>query len=77
MVQPRIHDRVDSVRPPVRLPKGFTRVTPGLDVLLTPGVLVFHRRDMRLGNESGDCDVLGGGSAATTQPVRFTLIGTD
>lgn len=79
VVQLYIHDQVASVSPPVRLLKGFQRVTlaPGesrdVAFTLTPEDLAFHRADMSLGTEPGGYQVFVGGDSTTTNGAHFTL----
>jgi beta-glucosidase len=79
VVQLYVHDMVASVSPPVRLLKGFQRVTlaPGesreVAFALTPEDLAFHRADMRLGTEPGKYQVFVGGDSTTTHGAHFML----
>lgn len=79
VVQLYVRDRVASVSPPVRLLKGFRRVTlkagasTDVDFTLRPEDLAFRRIDGHVGTEPGDYDVYIGSDATATAASRFTL----
>lgn len=81
VVQLYVHDRVSSVSPPVRLLKGFQRVSlpagEQADVRFTlrPADLAFRRGDGSWGAEPGDFDVYVGDDATATAAAAFTLTG--
>ena len=81
VVQLYVHDRVASTSPPVRLLKGFQRVTldPGesADVafMLSSTDLAFYRADGSVGTEPGEYDVYVGGDSTAAQSISFVLAG--
>jgi len=74
-----VHDRVASVSPPLRLLKGFQRVSlkPGASAvvrfMLTPADLAFYRADGSVGTEPGSYDIYVGGDSTATQTAQFIL----
>ncbi|MGA0586558.1 beta-glucosidase BglX [Dyella sp. KRB-257] len=81
VVQLYVHDRVASVSPPVRLLKGFQRVSlpagaqAEVRFTLRPADLAFRRGDGSWGAEPGDFDVYVGDDATATAAAAFTLTG--
>ncbi len=81
VVQLYVHDRVASVSPPVRLLKGFQRISLAAGAqtevrfTLRPGDFAFRRGDGSWGAEPGDFDVYVGGDARATASAPFTLVG--
>lgn len=79
VVQLYVHQMLGDVSPPVRLLKGFQRVSldPGqsreVTFTLTPTDLAFHRADMSLGIEPGVYQVFVGGDSTATDSAQFTL----
>lgn len=81
VVQLYVHDRVASVSPPVRLLKGFQRVSlpaggqAEVRFTLRPADLAFRRGDGSWGTEPGDFDIYVGDDATATAAAAFTLAG--
>jgi beta-glucosidase len=79
VVQLYVHDRVASVSPPMRLLKGFQRVTvpaggaTEVRFILRPRDLAFRRVDGTVGTEPGDYDIYVGDDATATASAAFTL----
>lgn len=80
VVQLYVHDEIASVSPPVRLLKGFQRVTLGpgaskdVSFTLVPAALAFYRGNGRMGTEPGTYDVYVGGDSMATRSARFVLV---
>ncbi len=80
VVQLYTRDRVASVSPPVRLLKGFRRVTlaagASQEVRFTikPADLAFYRGNRGMGTEAGTYDVYIGGDSRATQSGHFALL---
>lgn len=79
VVQLYVHDEMASTSPPLRLLKGFRRVTldPGASTEVTftivPGDLAFYRRDGSIGTEPGSYQVYVGSDSTATLAAGFTL----
>jgi beta-glucosidase len=79
VVQLYVHDRVASVSPPLRLLKGFQRVTvpaggaTEVRFILRPRDLAIRRVDGTVGTEPGDYDIYVGDDATATASAAFTL----
>ncbi len=80
VVQLYTHDRVATISPPVRLLKGFQRVTlaagASQEVRFTirPADLAFYRGNRGMGTEAGTYDVYIGGDSRATQSGHFVLV---
>lgn len=80
VVQLYIRDMVGSVTRPVKLLKGFERVSLGagesavISFDITPQMLAFYRQDMTFGPEKGDFTVMVGGSSDTALETGFSLL---
>lgn len=79
VVQLYVHDEVASVSPPVRLLKGFQRITlaPGasteVSFAIRPADLAFQRADGSIGTEPGGYQVYVGGDSTATRAAAFVL----
>jgi len=79
VVQLYVRDLVGSVTRPVRMLRGFEKVSlaPGeertVSFRLTPGDVSFHRADMTVGTEPGEFRVWIGGSSAATLESGFSI----
>jgi beta-glucosidase len=80
VVQLYVHDKVASVSPPVRLLKGFQRITlaPGASTevrfAIRPPDLAFYRASGSIGVEGGRYDLYVGGDSTTTNSATFELL---
>jgi beta-glucosidase len=80
VVQLYVHDEVASISPPVRLLKGFQRITlePGasgeVHFSLRPADLAFRRANGSIGTEPGSFRIYVGGDATTTNSASFELL---
>jgi len=80
VVQLYVHDQVASVSPPVRLLKGFQRITlePGasqeVHFTIKPADLAFYRDNRGMGVEAGAYEVYIGGDSNATQSASFALV---
>lgn len=79
-VQLYIRDMVGSVTRPVKLLKGFEKVTlaPGesrkIKFVIDEDMLAFWRHDMTFGTEDGDFRVMVGGSSSDLLQTAFSLV---
>ena len=79
-VQLYIRDLVGSVTRPVKLLKGFQKVTipPGesrkVSFTIDDSMLAFWRHDMTFGVEEGDFYVMVGGSSSDLLQASFVLV---
>ncbi len=79
-VQLYIRDMVGSVTRPVKLLKGFEKVTlaPGesrtIKFVIDEDMLAFWRHDMTFGTEDGDFRVMVGGSSSNLLQTAFSLV---
>lgn len=79
-VQLYIRDLIGSVTRPVKLLKGFRKVTlaPGesaeVRFVIDGGMLAFWRHDMTFGTEEGDFKVMVGGSSSELLDASFALV---
>ena len=75
-----IRDMVGSVTRPVKLLKGFEKVSLDagesavISFDITPQMLAFYRQDMTFGPEKGDFAVMVGGSSDTALETGFSLL---
>jgi beta-glucosidase len=79
-VQLYIRDLIGSVTRPVKLLKGFAKLTlaPGesktVTFTISEDMLAFWKHDMTFGTEEGDFKVMVGGSSSELLQAAFTLV---
>ena len=80
VVQLYIRDLIGSVTRPVKLLKGFQKISlaPGetmnISFTIDEEMLSFWRHDMTFGTEEGDFKVMVGGSSSDLLQASFTLV---